>query len=523
MTRIIAFITGLLLIMSCNSTHLTRQVQYNNINTVAALYKAVNLAKPGDRIVLEDGMYADVKLIIQRSGEVNKPIHIKAENPGKVIFSGDAKVELRGSYIILEGIYFKDGNRNINEWKTHGPGLVAIYGSHNRITQCVFDNFDEANSAWITTSLTADGIVPQYCRIDHCSFINKLTFDQVINLNNTVKASFDSTAGGPPMYHRIDHNFFSNPPKPGNAGGGIRVGYYRYDTGRCIIDSNLFMRQDSEPEIITSKSQQNIYYANTFLNCQGTLNFRHGDGQMAVNNFFIGTDKKFGYGGMFVWGSGHIIASNYFELSRTLDARGNASLYLNPGATATEHALAHDILIANNRFVIKDGYAIHFNPLEKQRKAQCEKNGWLYQTPKNIRLLNNIFFRDILLPNSLFHFNEADSNNYVWKNNSCNYKHLNDPMELKLTYTPCTLVVKNPDYNLQNCNSYGLHLIDTVPAYFKWNRNIESILQSGITGKPLTADEVGASWFRQIPSYAVSGTLPAELAEKRKRIISRSK
>lgn len=63
------------------------------------------------------------------------------------------------------------------------------------------------------------------------------------------------------MYHRIDHRFFSNPKKPGNAGGGIRIGYYRKDTGRCIVDSYLFMRQDSEPEIVTSKPQENVYYS----------------------------------------------------------------------------------------------------------------------------------------------------------------------------------------------------------------------------------------------------------------------
>ena len=160
------------------------------------------------------------------------------------------------------------------------------------MTECVFNDFDQVNSAYITTSLTFDKVVPKHCRIDHCVFVGKKTLDQVINLNNGTAAIKDGSYSGPAMYHRIDHCFFSNPKKKGNAGGGIRIGYYRYDIGRCLVDSNLFQRQDSEGEIVTSKSQENVFYANTILNSQGTLNFRHGDKQVALNNFFISTDEK---------------------------------------------------------------------------------------------------------------------------------------------------------------------------------------------------------------------------------------
>src|SRR5690606_2531736 len=309
----------------------------------------------------------------------------------KVFFTGDTKVELRGEHLVLKDIYFKDGNRNPTEWRSHGPGLVAMYGSYNRVTGCVFHAFDEANSAYITTSIPANGAVPKYCRIDHCVFTEKTTFDQVINLNNRPRADKESDILGEAMYHRIDHCFFANPPKPGNAGGGIRIGYYRNDIGRCLIDSNLFVRQGSEPEIITGKSQENIYYANTFLNCQGTLNFRHGDKQIALNNFFISSDNKFEYGGMFVWGSQHLIANNYFNLKRTLHARGNAALYLNPGVEDSEHALAFNTLVMNNIFDDNVGYDINFEPLLERRREFATKVGRALQLPYNIILTGNIF------------------------------------------------------------------------------------------------------------------------------------
>ena len=287
----------------------------------ASLLKALNEVTAGSTISLKDGVYRDVQLVLLADGKSEQKITVQAQHPGKVFFSGNVKVELRGDYNILKGIYFKDGNRNKTEWKSHGPGLVAVYGDHCEIAECLFYHFDEANSAYITTSLTEEGHVPQYCHIHHCAFIEKTTLDQVINLNNTPKKSVKGEPGIP-MYHRVSYCYFSNPPKKGNTGGGIRVGYWRKDYGRCLIDHNLFERQDSEPEIVTSKSMENVYYANTILNCRGTLNLRHGDQQVVLNNIFLGTDKKHDYGALYLWGSRHIIGNNYVSLSRTLNNRG---------------------------------------------------------------------------------------------------------------------------------------------------------------------------------------------------------
>lgn len=471
------------------------------------LYRAVEKAKPGEMVRIADGTYKDIKLIVNNSGKPGLPVTIKAENPGNVFFTGDAKVEMRGEHLVLEGIWFKDGNREIRTWKSHGPGLVAIYGSYNRVTACVFDCFDEANSAYITTSLTAEGKVPQYCRIDHCSFTDKITFDQVINLNNTAKAIKDGSAGGPAMYHRIDHCFFSNPPKPGNAGGGIRIGYYRNDLGRCLIDSNLFMRQDSEAEIITSKSQENVYYGNTYLNCQGTMNFRHGDHQVAINNFYIGNDQQFGYGGMFVWGSKHIIACNYFELPETIKSRGNAALYLNPGAMASEHALAFDMLIANNTFKNVNGYAIHFNPLDERRKEYCRENQLQFQTPHQLLLKGNLFLRDKPYGYPFFKDDYFVKNKDYWVDNVAIGAETGVPVDMK---------ANSAFY--QSVKVEGVKAIEGIPI------ELNTLINNGITGKPLTWAEVRPYWLKEMPgTYAPSGKLSADRAAKFKEVIKRNK
>ncbi|TKG95639.1 chloramphenicol resistance protein [Puteibacter caeruleilacunae] len=481
------------------------------VSSVNELTNAIASAQPGDVIGLNDGVYQDIKLVVTNSGTKDQNIIIKAINPGKAFFSGDVKVELRGEYITLDGIYFKDGARNTKEWKSHGPGLVAMYGSHNRVTNCAFHCFDQANSAYITTSLTEEGKVPQYCRIDHCSFTEKITFDQVINLNNTPKKSEEGEPGIP-MYHRIDHCFFANPQKPGNAGGGIRVGYWRKDFGRCLVDSNLFMRQDSEAEIITSKSMENVYYANTYLNCQGTMNFRHGDKQVAINNFYIGNDKKYGYGGMFVWGSNHIIASNYFELPTTREGRGSGALYLNPGAEGREHALAFNILVANNLFANNNGYSVHFNPLYDRRVDWCEEKNYKFELPRDIQFRGNVFYNDNQGRYTFMKDDHPGDKGMIWNSNLA--------YGSKLGITKPSGI--NTDKFKLNRNTDGIftsnHRVNVTQGVY----NIEGIdldipakVNAGIVGKPLSWENVGPDWLKEIPgTYAVTGELAPDVQVK---------
>lgn len=486
------------------------------------VYKALDSLKPGDTLCLKDGSYKNIQLIIHQSGKPGNLIYIKAAHPGKVFFTGDVRVALRGRFLVLDGISFKDGDRDITKWKSHGPGLVALYGSHDRVTQCAFDAFDEADGAWITTSIPTNGTVPQYCRIDHCSFVNKITFDQVINLNNGRWHEKKDSSGGPPMYHRIDHCFFSNPKKPGNAGGAIRVGYLRSDTGRCVIDSNLFMRQDSEPEIITSKSQENVYYANTFLNCRGTFNFRHGNHQVAINNFFITTDKKFEYGGMFVWGSGHIIANNYFDLKTTIEHRGNAAIYLNPGAEASAHALAFDILIVNNFFKNVNGYAINFTPFVKQREQFCTQYGYTYQFVHNITLKNNVFYADQKSAFPFFkdtlHGNHHDN---IWEDDLIYGKYSGIYKQAGMILKPFHLI-NTKSYSPALSVKYQPAKVNNVPNIPGIPMDLDSLINQGIKGKPLAWKETGPSRMTGIPCmYAETGKLPAAIQMKFNRVLNR--
>ena len=473
-----------------------------------ALEQAVREARPGDRILLEDGVYRDVKLIVEQSGWFDRPLLVEARHPGEVTFSGDVRVELRGDHVALRGIRFTDGARNPQEWQSHGPGLVAIYGDYCEVADCLFFDFDEANSAYITTSLDEAGRVPRYASIHHCAFIEKRTLDQVINLNNTPCKS-DEGESGVPMYHRVSYCYFSNPPKKGNAGGGIRIGYWRKDYGRCLIDNNLFERQDSEAEIITSKSMENVFYNNTFLNCRGTLNFRHGDRQVAINNFFIGTDTMYGYGGMYVWGSDHIIACNFFKLPSTIEARGNSAVYFNCGPVASEHALAYDILFAKNTLIDTGGTDLNFASLYDRRVEAFGREN--VGSPHGIRFIGNRFFSETGKRQPILHDPNRVAGTNIWIGNLYNGMETGceSPVEgLSLSTRPAPRYDDSKVY-LEEDEELDFSLIEPHLPFTRIegiDLDFRKLIDRGCLLSPLTRREVGPRWCRSLPgSYADTG------------------
>lgn len=500
----ISYFLGLVTIFQCLigcNNHLNAKHSTIKVHNAVSLEAAAADVAAGDTLIMQDGKYDDIKLIVKASGTKESPIVIMAENPGEVFFTGDVKVELRGNYIELSGIYFKDGDRIPSQWRSHGPGLVAIYGSHCEVYDCLFHDFDLAHSAYITTSLDQNGNVPQYCRIHHCAFIEKQTLDQVINLNNTPKKT-EVGEPGKPMYHRIDHCYFANPPKKGNSGGGIRVGYWRKDYGRCLIDNNLFERQDSEAEIITSKSMENVYIANTFKNCRGTLNFRHGDHQVAINNVFSGSDRKYEYGGMFIWGSDHIVGANRFELSRTLRARGGAAISLNPGPVASEHALAYNVAILNNEFLDNAGYALCVNALYENRVKAFGEDRVEY--PRDNKIVHNKF---VAGPNGQLLWNgpEEIKAKQTWEGNI--FDNASAPMtemsaEEIAAWLPYNIIEGleeipglGEDTNLDQITGPGNTVID-----------FSKLIANGPTARELQRHDVGPRWCTSYPgTYADTG------------------
>src|SRR5262249_42186814 len=141
--------------------------------------------------------------------------------------------------------------------------------------------------------------------MDHC-FLAEKTSD-----SPTLQIEVESR----PNHHLIDWNYFGHrPPLGRNGGETMRVGYswQSMSNSATTVEHNLFERCDGEIEIISSKSCNNIYRCNTFLDCAGMLTLRHGNGCRVEDNFFIAHHKR-GSGGIRVIGEDHTIVNNYIE------------------------------------------------------------------------------------------------------------------------------------------------------------------------------------------------------------------
>ncbi|MBI5769228.1 MAG: right-handed parallel beta-helix repeat-containing protein [Verrucomicrobia bacterium] len=264
----------------------------------AAEFRATNAAElgalharlqPGDTITLADGTWADQAVVLRTRGTAEKPITLRAATPGAVVLTGKSTLVIDGEWLVVSSLVVKGGD---------GPAEgIAIKGAHNRLTESAMigGTYKHFLRMWGTDS-----------RVDHCYFAGKTSGEP------TFQVEVDQAT---PNRHRIDHNHFGpRPPLGRNGGETMRLGYSGQSmwNSRTLVEQNLFDRCDGEIEIISSKSCENIYRANTFLDCAGMLTLRHGNRCVIEGNFFLGRGKK-GSGGVRVIGEDHVIVNNYIE------------------------------------------------------------------------------------------------------------------------------------------------------------------------------------------------------------------
>ncbi|MDA8968440.1 polysaccharide lyase 6 family protein [bacterium] len=296
-------------------------------------------AEPGDVIVMEDGIWKDVKLRFERlMGTEKEPIHIRAESPGKVVLTGSSQVRVSGQHVIVSGLSFlnPEDEGDVFEFRTHDERLAH----HCRITECSFEQTKKGSdkkSLWVN-------VYGSNNRVDHCYFAGKR------NKGTTLVVWVTEDPGS----HRIDHNHFG--PRPelgGNGGETIRIGISdtsEFNSG-TIVESNYFEKCNGEGEVVSNKSCENIYRYNLFDRCEGALTLRHGHRCVVDGNVFLGHQES-GTGGVRIIGSDHRVINNYFEGLRG-DAERAAISLMNgiPESPLDGYAPVRKALIAHNTII----------------------------------------------------------------------------------------------------------------------------------------------------------------------------
>lgn len=337
MPKYLLIVLSLFALFGCRQNYATTQ-------SAKALNDKISAAKPGDTIVVAADTYKDVIIHFNANGNENKPIVLKASEPGKTIFSGESKVYISGKHLIFDGFKFENG--------TSPKGSVISFHSedgkqkatYSRVTQCAIKNYSNKNRIKKDSWVTIDGT---HNRFDHNYIGTKL------NLGTTLIVEIaDSLATN--NYHSIDSNYFAPKPRMGSNGGEtMRVGASSQSLkpSHLTLLNNYFDRCNGEVEAVSIKSSNNIISGNVFYECEGVLAMRHGNENLVENNYFIGNGVA-ATGGLRVINAGHVIKNNYFNGLR--GKRFYAALAVMngvPNSPINRYHQVNNVLIDSNIFI----------------------------------------------------------------------------------------------------------------------------------------------------------------------------
>jgi hypothetical protein len=367
------------------------------VGSADRLTAALDEASPGTIIELADGEYDSGRYfhIKEKVGTEKTPFVVRAQHPGKAVIAGDSWFLVDDSaYVVIEGLAFTtlghEGNLGVRLRNTN----------HSRITANRFalteSPTSEVNIKWVFIG----GKEAEHNRVDHNLFEKKR------QLGNFVTIGDDGQAAS--RYNRIDHNEFRD-IRTRNANGmeAMRIGTSTVSQTNAftIVEYNLFEQCSGEAEIVSVKTGGNEIRYNTFVDNEGSVTLRHGNGNRVYGNFFFGHGKK-NTGGVRIFGEDHLVYNNYFE--RLAGTKSRSAIVVGGGNVDLQGPLAgywrvKRLLVAFNTFVdnasdfdIATDESLPFTPLDTvitNNLAVGSKGRMITETrPTGVEWRGNILF-----------------------------------------------------------------------------------------------------------------------------------
>ena len=190
--------------------------QEKKVNSLSELNQAIDAAKPGDEIVMANGVWSDVDIKFRGKGTKERPIKLRAEEEGQVTIEGRSCLKLGGEYLIVSGLYFKNGSTPSSSVINYRISKQEI-ANHCRITNCVIEDFNQPNrydrDNWVQ-------FWGRHNQLDHCYIAGKF------NHGATLTVSLDGNEHIK-NYHQIVYNHFGpRPRKGGPTAETMRIGKF---------------------------------------------------------------------------------------------------------------------------------------------------------------------------------------------------------------------------------------------------------------------------------------------------------
>ncbi|MDX9981657.1 MAG: chondroitinase-B domain-containing protein, partial [Lentisphaeria bacterium] len=137
-----------------------RVPQPGAVATVAEFQARAEQLRPGDELVVADGIYADWRVKVVAQGTAEAPILIRPETPGGVTLRLNSSIRIEGQHVVLKGFRFDHCGPN--------AAVHLVNAADCRITQCQFFSCGNPISTFYHI-LRVDAACHRN-RVDHCYF-----------------------------------------------------------------------------------------------------------------------------------------------------------------------------------------------------------------------------------------------------------------------------------------------------------------------------------------------------------------
>ncbi|WP_179334198.1 chondroitinase-B domain-containing protein [Winogradskyella costae] len=490
-------IFGLVLtLFSCGEKTKIKPASGEFISNVEELNKAIATAQPGDVIILKNGTYKDLEIKFIGNGAKDNPITLKAETAGKVFIEGVSNLEISGNYLVVSGLYFRNGytpTDDVIAFRTSEDDVA----NYSKVTNCVIVDYNQAQRD------KDDHWVQLYGRYNEFS-------------NNYLGGK---TNGGPTLrvdirgnqsirnYHQIVNNHFGPRPRKGGARGEtIQLGgsFSSMSPGNTIIANNLFEECNGEVEIISSKTNFNEIRNNVFYKSEGSVVTRHGNYAVIDGNYFIGDGVNKNYGGIRLVNTGHWVINNYFYNIIGENFRSPLAVMNGiPKSPLNRYNQVTDVVVAYNTYVnCKSPWQFGVGTNIDQSEVLPESE---IRSARVLRteVVNNIIYNEVGDKNVIIEHDKADG--VKFKNNLINNQGVDYGDLSRIAADDFELIKVNDNIYLPKLtnktdiyNGFGFEVI--TKDIFGNSRENKNSIGAAVQGEfkninILDKTKYGADWF----------------------------
>ncbi|WP_435415063.1 chondroitinase-B domain-containing protein [Polaribacter aestuariivivens] len=482
-----------LLLISCNE----KSVNSILVSNKNELNEAIKNAKPGDDIVLKDGVWKDVEIKFVGKGTKDNPIVLRAETAGKVFIEGVSNLSFGGEYLTVKNLHFKNGyspTKEVIAFRTDAKNLA----SNCRVTNCAIVDFNkperDQDDFWVQ-------FFGRYNQLDHCYLAGKTNGGPTVRVDLKGIESIKN-------FHKIVNNHFGPRPRKGGARGEtIQLGssFTSMSPSNTTIANNFFEECNGEVEIISSKTNFNEIKNNVFYKNEGSVVTRHGNYTMIDGNYFIGDGENENYGGIRIVNTGHWIVNNYFYKIIGENFRSPLAIMNGiPKSPLNRYNQVTDVVVAYNTYVDCKSpwqFGVGTNLAQKDVLPKSEIRS---ARPIRTTVANNVIYNSVEDKNVIVEHDKADGvlfESNIINNNGISFKDSNRIKSASFDLHKVSeniMLPKVSSVDVEPYNGFDFDLIktDLIGNSREKNNSIGATVKAAITNPNiLDTSKYGASWF----------------------------